>query len=477
MHFNPPKVGVGLVYTPAIERFLQSAIVNDLYNALEVEPQTMWLAEHPINGPFSIYEPAFAKLSQRCSKTLVHSVGMPLGGERAPSKAQLKTLKTFCDRLDPPWVSEHLSVAGTPHKSAGFLLPPLQTDENVDVTCRNIELLTGAIDRPLAIETGVAYVRRKSFEMDDGEHLARIVEQSGCGILLDINNLYCNHKNGRIRIHEYLDQIPLQSVWEVHLAGSDEINGFTVDAHNGRMNDEQRELAQEIISKLPNLGAITCEVYGTFLESMKESDFVSIVEDAKHLWDSVDNGYPSERPPTKDNVMQHSESMARPLTVNANKSDAKQWEESMTHCTITGDTDQLLFADDEPAIKLYGMLARSFRASLLMRNLPRAFRYLMLGEFELEKLLTDYFKSYAPQIYGPLEAAMFRSWVADGSDDHTLLSLIDYDIAIMDSKLKNQSKTVSFKCDPRELFEALSNNEFPHSITNGTNWDIEIVPD
>ncbi|MEZ5363181.1 MAG: DUF692 family protein [Bryobacterales bacterium] len=216
--FAAPKIGVGMIYSTTLQPFLERR--PDALDALEIEPQTLWLADDPFTGPFHEFTPGIEAFAALPGRKLVHSVGVPLGGERPPSPGQLDLLRRTATRLDSPWVSEHLSVAGTPHRAAGFLLPPLQTEEGVAVAVRNVRAFAAAVGRPVAIETGVAYLRRKPFEMHDGDFVRRIAEEADCGILLDLHNLYCNERNGRIRIDDFLERIPLERVWEVHLAGA-----------------------------------------------------------------------------------------------------------------------------------------------------------------------------------------------------------------------------------------------------------------
>ena len=81
------------------------------------------------------------------------------------------------------------------------------------------------------------YLKPRGDEIPDGEFVAQPVESADCGILLDLHNIYCNQLNGRQSMEKYLSQIPLEDVWEVHLAGGSELNGFWLDAHSGAIRN------------------------------------------------------------------------------------------------------------------------------------------------------------------------------------------------------------------------------------------------
>ena len=247
--FRPPKLGVGMTFSSALLSYLQRR--PEALDFVELEPQTLWLADDAINGPFFEYAPALALLEGIEQRVLVHSVGVPLGGRRKPSPSQMALLNATAKKLNSPWVSEHLSVGGTPHCSSGFFLPPLQTDEGVVTATNNIRRFAKGIDRPVAIETGVSYFKRKPFEMPDGEFVAQIAEAADCGILLDLHNLYCNEKNGRCDISSFMTEIPLDRVWEVHLAGGELRDGIWLDSHCGSMPDDLFRASKEISAHCP----------------------------------------------------------------------------------------------------------------------------------------------------------------------------------------------------------------------------------
>ena len=462
--YQPPKLGIGMIFSAALDPFLRRR--PEALDVLEIEPQTLWLADDPITGPFSEYRPALDAFAALPQAKLVHSVGVPLGGTRRPDPGQMALIRDTARRLDSPWVSEHLSVAGTPHRSAGFLLPPLQTDEGVATAVDNITRFKAGVARPVAVETGVAYLKRKPFEMPDGQFLARVAEEADCGLLLDLHNLWCNHVNGRIDFDETLAQIPFDRVWEVHLAGGDEMGGVWLDSHSGPMPDALAARAREVIADLPNLGALNFEIYDTFLERLDPVEFDSIVDGLRSIWDGAGQSRSDVRPAVLATVPDPAETTP------------EDWENSLTQAVWTADPTGHAWSEDHPLLSLYAFLARSFRGSMLTRAMPRTVRYgLLRDEAAFDPKMTAYFNATPPKMYAPLEAVAFRDWLLDhGETDPVMLGLLDYDIAFVRLLKETRPQIVTFPGDPGPIFEALADGRLPKT-PSPPEWELEILPD
>src|SRR6185436_15569528 len=141
-----------------------------------------------------------------------------------------------------------------------FLMPPAQSEAAVRLAARNITERRDAVGRPFAFETGVNYFARRPGDMPDGEFFAAVAEEADCGILLDLANLTVNARNGRASVEEVLAALPLDRVWEVHLARPEHAHGYWLDAHAGALEAELVDLAADVLADLPNLGAVTFEV-------------------------------------------------------------------------------------------------------------------------------------------------------------------------------------------------------------------------
>jgi len=469
--FRPPKLGIGFIFSAGLRPFLQhNASVLDV---LEIEPQTLWLADDPFQGPFHEFTAGIDLIAELPGHKLVHSVGVPLGGTRPPCPAQSELLRATAARLDSPWISEHLSVAGTPHQAAGFLLPPLQTEKGVATAVRNIRQFAEMTDRPVAIETGVAYLARKPFEMSDGSFVARVVEEADCGILLDLHNLYCNELNGRNSIDSFLSEIPLERVWEVHLAGGVEMDGYWLDSHNGPMPKELFARAVEIIKKLPNLGALNFEIFDTFLNNIDFDIFDAITEELRFIWNLAGSestvALEIQSPVSKSNIRDKPTSLIP---------SPEEWEHALTKSVWKCEHGKTIWSQDIEPLSLYTRLAQSFRGSMLAQALPRTMRYLLIREQgKISELMQRYFLSINPKLYTPLEANAFVKWLdKDETLDPLLRALTEYDIAFLNIIREGLPQIVKFPGNPASVFEALAEARMPEQPPPPT-WEIEILPD
>lgn len=464
--FQPPKLGVGMIFAPALRPWLErrfEAAAAPFLDVLEIEPQTLWFADDAFNGPFYEFAAGIELFRALPGAKLVHSVSLPLGGTRAPDPGQCALIRDTAARLNSPWVSEHLSVGGTPHQAAGFFLPPLQTAENVAVAARNIRAFSAAVGRPVAVETGVAYLARKAFEMADGDYVAEVVRAADCGILLDLHNVYCNARNGRLDFDDFLACLPKDRVWEMHLAGGMEQDGVWLDAHSGPIPPDLKAMAREVLSELPNLGALNFEIYDSFIAQTGEGVLDQTVDDLRSLWSGAGRSVSDARP-----------AAFAPATGPAPSPDL--WEAALTKAVWKADPAAHGHAEDHSAIALYARLARSFRGSMLVRAMPRALRYLILREQRaVDTLFERYFTAVSPRLYAPLEAAAFSDWLRD-DPDRLLRGLLDYDLALLATLRDGTAQLVRFPGDPAPVFEALADRRLP-VCPDGPDWELELLPD
>ncbi|MGZ4706955.1 MAG: multinuclear nonheme iron-dependent oxidase, partial [Acidimicrobiales bacterium] len=138
---------------------------------------------------------------------------------------------------------------------SAFFLPPRQTPGGVEAAVAAIAALRADLDVPFSFETPVSYLQPRADEIPDGAFVAAVAETADCGILLDLHNIWTNERNGRQSAREYLAQLPLERVSEVHLAGGLERDGFWLDAHSGGLAPELEALAAEVLPQLPELRA------------------------------------------------------------------------------------------------------------------------------------------------------------------------------------------------------------------------------
>jgi len=216
-------------------------------------------AEHPDIGWFEVHAenymeaggPPHKFLSQlRASYPLsVHGVGMSIGAEMPLDEMHLERLKRVCERYQPALVSEHL--AWSTHDGVFFndLLPLPYTQKTLQRVCDHVDHIQSTLKRQILIENPSTYIAFTDSEMTEVSFLYELAKTSGCGLLLDVNNVFVSATNQGYDPLDYIDKFPLQSVGEIHLGGhavdtNDEDCGapLLIDTHGCEIADAVWEL-------------------------------------------------------------------------------------------------------------------------------------------------------------------------------------------------------------------------------------------
>ena len=471
------KLGIGLIYSPALDGFLERR--PDAVDVIEVEPQTYWLADHPVYGPFHPMEPVERLIERHSHRRLIHSVGCPLGGLRKPSEEQGKLLRDLAERWHAPWVSEHLSIAGTHHEQAGFLLPPRQTPAGVAVAARNAALFRQMVARPVLVEVGVNYLRATAEELADAEFIAAVSVAADCGILLDLHNAYCNERNGRGSLEAFVSRLPAERILEIHLAGGLEHEGYWLDAHSGSMPADLVLRARDLVQGLPNVAAIIFEIYPSYLDKIGEDQLLRILDEVRSVWANVGcvrgDGDPRWLEGA-DPIASNGHTL--PVEEIADDDDVLAWETRLTLNVSGRDSEHSAerMLSNDPALPLYRTLVASFRGSMLLRTLPLTVRYLF-DVYRNTVFLEGFYADVAPQLYSILEAREFVAHIASNSNDPILTALSSYELAIAETQIDGRSRVVAFPGDPSELFSALKERRTRPDQLPPPRWEIEIVAD
>ncbi|HCP76180.1 MAG: hypothetical protein CML16_13555 [Pusillimonas sp.] len=183
--------------------------------------------------------PYHAWLERLCAQfsLSVHGVGLSIGGETAPDMNHLTRLKKLLDRYEPALFSEHLAWSGHNGVFLNDLLPLPYTSETLNRVCRHIDQVQTFLGRQMLIENPSTYVQFADAGFSEPEFIRQVVQRTGCGLLLDVNNVYVTCQNHNHCCDEYLATLPLHEVQEIHLAGfSEESDGngapLLIDSHD-----------------------------------------------------------------------------------------------------------------------------------------------------------------------------------------------------------------------------------------------------
>ena len=149
----------------------------------------------------------------------LHGVGLSLGRADGPDREHLTKLKQLVERFAPALVSEHLCWGAIGERHLNDLLPLPYTEEALDLMATNVQAAQEFIGRALLIENVSSYLSYRHSAIPEWEFIAALAQRTGCGILLDVNNIYVNSVNHGFDARTYLQAIPPKVVGELHLAG------------------------------------------------------------------------------------------------------------------------------------------------------------------------------------------------------------------------------------------------------------------
>ena len=180
----------------------------------------------------------------------VHAVGLSLGSVDGLDETHLGRVVTLVKRLQPALVSEHLSWSSFGGRYFNDLLPLPYTEEALSVVVRNLERLQDALGRQVLVENPSCYLAFAHATLDEPAFLAELVRRSGCGLLLDVNNIAVTAHNLGLEARDWLD-LPGQAITEYHLAGHavNEADGqpILIDDHGSRVSDGVWALYDEAV--------------------------------------------------------------------------------------------------------------------------------------------------------------------------------------------------------------------------------------
>lgn len=184
----------------------------------------------------------------------LHGVGLSIGGEKPLDKAHLGRLRQLVDRYRPQSFSEHLAWSSHEETYLNDLLPLPYTKATLDRVAAHVDEVQQAIGRPMLLENPSTYVLFAESTMEEVDFLAAIAERTGCGLLLDVNNVMVSAVNHRLDPHAYIDRFPLERVGELHLAGYDETTDdagdrLLIDAHGSRVKPDVFALFRHTIER------------------------------------------------------------------------------------------------------------------------------------------------------------------------------------------------------------------------------------
>jgi uncharacterized protein (UPF0276 family) len=218
---------------------------------LERRPPLAFLEVHSENF-FAAGGPPLAWLERFAAAYALsfHGVGLSLGSADPLDTRHLDKLAALAQRFQPLFVSEHLSWSSFDARHANDLLPLPFTEEALRHVVARVDAVQERLGRRILVENVSTYWRFPGAQMPEWEFVAEIARRSGCGVLLDVNNVHVNAVNHGFDARNYLWAIDPASVDEIHLAGFEAHGECLVDTHGTRVADEVWSLYDAAIARI-----------------------------------------------------------------------------------------------------------------------------------------------------------------------------------------------------------------------------------
>ncbi|MGV9562332.1 DUF692 domain-containing protein [Streptomyces sp. NPDC003480] len=220
------RLGTGIGWRPEIA------------DAVERMPAIDWVEAVAENVCPGHLPESLVRLRERGVTVVPHGVSLGLGGADRPDEARLAALAERAGALGSPLVTEHIAfvraggpLTASPALEAGHLLPVPRTRDALDILCENIRIAQDALPVPLAVENIAALIAWPGEEMTEGQFLYDLADRTGVRLLIDVANLHTNHVNRGEDPARALDELPVEAIAYVHVAGGFERDGVWHDSH------------------------------------------------------------------------------------------------------------------------------------------------------------------------------------------------------------------------------------------------------
>ena len=181
---------------------------------------------------------------------VMHGVSLSIGSSDPLDREYLAGLKRLAGRVEPAWISDHLCWTGVGGRNLHDLLPLPYTEEAIAHVAERVLRVQDYLGRQILLENVSSYVTYTDSRVPEWEFLSAVAERADCRILLDVNNVYVSAHNHEFDPLAYLDGVPCERVWQIHLAGHSHNGPLIIDTHDHPVPDPVWELYVEAVARL-----------------------------------------------------------------------------------------------------------------------------------------------------------------------------------------------------------------------------------
>jgi uncharacterized protein (UPF0276 family) len=239
-----PRLGVGIGWRPEIDLTVEALPGVDFVEVL---------AENIHAGPLP---ESLTVLRARGVPVVAHAVSLSLGGAEPVDAARVQHLAAVAEAVGAPLVSEHVAFTRAGGLDSGHLLPVPRTRDALNVLVDNVRRVQADLPVPLALENIAAVFDWPDNELTEGQFLAELVDRTGCLLLVDVANLYANAVNIGTVPAVFLDELPLERLAYVHVAGGVTHDGVYHDTHAHAVPSQVLAVLAELCARVDPPGVL-----------------------------------------------------------------------------------------------------------------------------------------------------------------------------------------------------------------------------
>lgn len=187
---------------------------------------------------------------------VMHGVSMSIGGTDALDFDYLRELRSLAQRVQPAWISDHLCWTGVSGINLHDLMPLPYTQEALQHIAQRVRQVQDFLERRILLENVSSYVSWSSSQMTEWEFLSRLTEAADCDLLLDVNNIYVSSINHGFDASEFLNNVPVHRVRQMHLAGHQRQGDYIIDTHDAPVADPVWKLYELAVQRFPGVATM-----------------------------------------------------------------------------------------------------------------------------------------------------------------------------------------------------------------------------
>ena len=169
---------------------------------------------------------------------VMHGVSLSIGSTDPLNKTYLEKLRALAEEIQPLWISDHLCWTGVNGLNTHDLLPVVLNEESLQHICKRIGEVQDFLQRPMVFENPSTYLSFRQSTITEWDFLRYMTEETGCGLLLDVNNVYVSGFNNDFDPEHYIRQLPHDRIVQLHIAGHQHCGAYIIDTHDRKVTGD-----------------------------------------------------------------------------------------------------------------------------------------------------------------------------------------------------------------------------------------------